>query len=274
MSNQYKTTGHPGNEFKIAVLIIIGLFVWPVNAYAAQPDAAQYKDTLALASTTLIHNIPNRTDNIILACGMINETVIMPGATFSFNQTVGMRTEARGYKLAPSFSNGQIEDSIGGGICQVASTLYYACLLSDLEIVSRTNHSMFADYIEKPGFDAAVSWGAIDFKFRNNTNNPIKIFAWVEDTMVFVELAGAKTNDHAVSIESKILSTMPFQTIYRENRNLAPGRTKVIQDPHTGYMVETYRVIKDANGNVIKRTLEAKSYYVKTDEIIEYNYQD
>ena len=258
---------------KIAVLLSISFFVRPVNVYGTQPETVQFTDTLAQAST-LLYDIPNRTDNIILACGIINETVIMPGVTFSFNQAVGIRTKDRGYKPAPSFTNGQTEDIIGGGICQVSSTLYHACLLSDLEIVSRTNHSMFTDYTEKPGFDATVSWGTIDFQFRNNTNNPIKILAWVEDTVVFVEIAGTKVNDHTVFIESKILSTTPFQTIYRENHNLAPGRTKVVQDPHTGYVVETYRVIKDASGNIIKRTLEAKSNYIKTDEIIEYNYQD
>ena len=153
----------------------------------------------------------------------------------------------------------------------MSSTLYHACLLSNLEIVSRTNHSMFADYIETPGLDAAVSWDLIDYKFKNNTENPIIIFAWVEDTVVFVEIAGTKMNGNTVSMESKIVSATPYRTIFKENHDLAPGQTSVIQDPHTGYVVETYRVIKDTMGNVVNRTLEALSIYNKTDEIIEHN---
>ena len=281
-------------------LLVIGLFIWPnikantyVNTYkeityanmdpdsmanmageeAEQDPENDYKDTLAQTSTPILYNIPNRTDNIILTCKMINETILMPGAIFSFNQAVGIRTEARGFKPAPTFLRGQVVDSVGGGICQVSSTLYNACLLSNLEIVARTNHSMFADYVEKPGFDATVSWDAIDYKFKNNTNCPIKIFAWVEGEIIYVKIMGTKMNDYTVVMESRILSTTPYQTIYKENPDLAPGQTVVVQDPHTGYVVETYRVIKDASGNVINQTLEAKSLYNKTDEIIECNPQ-
>ena len=280
-----------------ALLFIIGLFIRPnimgdeiyrgpvnknilIPLTKAQPEftaediqEASYNDILAEAGTPLLYDIPNRTDNIILACGFINETVVKPGAEFSFNQTVGIRTEDRGFKPAPSFLKGQVEDSIGGGICQVSSTLYNACLSSNLEILSRTNHSMFSDYIEKPGLDAAVSWNAIDYRFRNNTDNPIKIFAWVENTIVYVKIMGTKTNDYTVDMECKILSTTPYQTIYKDNPGLEPGQTNIVQDPHTGYVVETYRVIRDASGNVINRTLEATSMYKKTDEIIEHNPQ-
>jgi len=230
-----------------------------------------FNDILAQASTPLLSNIPNRTHNIILSCKMINGVIIMPGAIFSFNQAVGIRTEDRGFKPAPTFINGQVAESAGGGICQLASTLYNACLLSNLEIVSRTNHSMFADYFEKPGFDAAVSWGTIDYSFKNNTNDPIKIYAWVEDTVLFVEITGTKMGDYTVDMESRIISITPYETIYRKNIDLPQGQTKIIQDPHTGYVVETYRVLKDASGNIVNRTLEARSIYNKTDEIIEHN---
>jgi vancomycin resistance protein YoaR len=242
----------------------------PESAMEADPA---YTDILAQSSTSLFKNMPNRTDNILLACRLINQTVLMPGAAFSFNQTVGARTKEKGFKSAPTFLMGQVEDSIGGGICQVSSTLYYACLLADLEIVSRTNHSMYVDYFEEPGFDAAVSWGAIDFEFRNNTNNAIKIYSWVKDTTLYVRIAGTKINNNTVVMESKTLSTTPYKTLYRDNPHLPPGRKKVVQESHTGFVVETYRVLKEANGNIINRKLEAKSIYNKSDEIIEFNFQ-
>lgn len=279
---------------KICVMAIFTLatgFVQPrigVNAYhgtyadkgvtymSVQPELTAeltqddlYKDILAEVSTPLNNNTPNRRGNIILTCEKINETVLMPRDTFSFNQIVGNRTEDLGFKPAPTFMDGKIVDSVGGGICQVSSTLYYACLLSDLEIAHREGHSMCPDYIEKPGLDATVSWGAIDYKFKNSTDNPIKILVWVEGTTVYVKLMGTKTNSNTVEMETEVLSTTPYETIYRDNPNLAPGETKVIQPHFTGYVCETYRVIKNESGNVISRTLESKNTYRKLDEIIE-----
>ena len=243
--------------------------LWKKAATTEAEQGTSYEDTLAQTSTPLLHDIPNRTDNIILTCRMINETALMPGATFSFNQVVGNRSEDRGFKPAPSFQSGRVVESVGGGICQVSSTLYYACLLSNLEIVSRTSHSMCPDYLEKPGLDATVSWGVIDYRFKNDTNNPIKIFAWVKGARVYVKIVGTKTSNNMVVMESKTLSTTPFQTIYKDNPSLAPGQTKVIQKPFIGSVVETYRVIMDASGNEISRTLETKNTYKKLDEIIE-----
>ena len=236
-----------------------------------EEQEALFKDVLAETDTPLLNNMnmPNRRNNIILACGAINETVVMPGCIFSFNQTVGKRTEERGYKSAPAYINGRVAESVGGGICQVASTLYYACLLSNFEIVERAYHSMTADYTEKPGVDATVYWGAIDYKFKNNTNSPVKIFAWVENITVCVKIMGVKTDNNTVFIESNTLSSTPFNTVYRENPNLAPGQTRVVQEPFTGSVVETYRVILDENGKVISRAFEAKSIYKKLDMIIE-----
>ena len=255
--------------FFVLFLTLCSTSVYSVSAgYGAEPHFS-YKDILAQTSTPLMNKMPNRTDNIILTCKMINETVVMPGDIFSFNQVVGNRTKERGFKLAPTFIGGRVAESIGGGICQVSSTLYYTCLLANLEIVSRTSHSMSPDYIEQPGFDATVCWGAVDYRFKNNTNNPIKILTWLEDARVHVKIVGTKMNSNIVVIESNILSTTPYQTIYRDNPNLALGQTKVVQPPFTGYVVETYRVIMDEKGEVISRTLEAKNIYKKLDKIIE-----
>ncbi|MCL2035672.1 MAG: VanW family protein [Oscillospiraceae bacterium] len=259
-------------QIYISLIIFFSLFcACAFAAPAAQVISDYHENTLARTSTPLLSDIPNRTGNIVLACGMINKTVLMPGDIFSFNQIVGNRTEARGFKAAPTFVNGRVEDSVGGGICQVSSTLYYACLLSNLEIVYRAAHSMCPDYIESPGLDATVSWGSLDYKFKNNTDNPIKIFARVEDNEVYVEISGTKADNNTVVIESEILSITPFQTIYRDNPGLGPGEEKVVQPPFTGYVSETYRVIMSEDGNIISRTLETKNTYRKLDKIIERN---
>lgn len=97
----------------------------------------------------------------------------MPGETFSYNQVVGQRTKAAGFKEAPAYLNGKVVQEYGGGICQVSSTLYNAVLYANLEITERTNHGFKPSYV-KPGLDATVSWGGPDFKFTNNRNYPIK----------------------------------------------------------------------------------------------------
>jgi len=128
---------------------------------------------------------------------------------------------------------------------------------------------MCPDYLEMPGLDATISWGAIDYRFKNNTGSPVKIFAWMEDEWVNVKILGTKTDSNTVVMESKILSTTPSETIFRDNHDLTPGETRVVQPSFTGYVVETYRVVMDENGQELSRKLEAKNTYQKLDKIIE-----
>ncbi|MDQ2730576.1 MAG: VanW family protein [Armatimonadota bacterium] len=115
-----------------------------------------------------------RSHNLHLAADAIDGTMIMPGQVFSYNETVGRRTSRKGYQPAPIFLNGTVVDDTGGGVCQVATTLYNAALLANCRIVERNHHSMKTSYIQ-PGRDATVSWGSLDFKFRNSHDYPILI---------------------------------------------------------------------------------------------------
>ncbi len=125
--------------------------------------------------TTKYVNNPNRTNNLKLACAAIDGTILAPGETFSFNGTVGKRTEAKGYKPAPIFTGTDGHtDGIGGGICQVASTMFNASLWANFTIVERHQHSQRVAYCPL-GRDAAIYWGAYDYKFKNNTDYPILI---------------------------------------------------------------------------------------------------
>ena len=133
-----------------------------------------FPDLLSTFSTKYAASNKNRTTNLILASNKINGTVLMPGEVFSYNKVVGKRTIAAGYKEAPIYVSGRVEDGLGGGICQITSTLYNAVVFANLEIVERSNHQFVPSYVGASR-DATVVYGALDFKFKNNTDYTIII---------------------------------------------------------------------------------------------------
>lgn len=171
---------------------------------------AEYPDLLACYSSWY-EGTEERATNVRLAAEACNGVVLAPGETFSYNETLGERTEERGYKSAVQYAAGQITEGIGGGICQVSSTLYCAALYADLEITNRVNHSRRVEYVPC-GMDAAVSWGTLDFCFRNNTEYPIKIEAEYKDDTVFIRLLGTKTFDHSVVISVEKIDDLHYKT--------------------------------------------------------------
>ena len=152
-----------------------------------------FPDLLADYSTRYVSNW-NRTNNLILATNKINGTVLMPGETFSYNKVVGARTIAAGYRDAPIYVSGKVVDGVGGGICQVATTLYNSAVYSNLEIVQRTNHQFVPSYAPASR-DATVVYGAIDFQFKNNRNYPIKIVGSVANGICNFKIFGLKQDD-------------------------------------------------------------------------------
>lgn len=196
-----------------------------------------FPDRLANFSTYYPASNYNRTTNLILASNKINGTVLMPGETFSYNQVVGERSIAAGYKEAPIYVNGKVEDGLGGGICQIATTLYNAVVYADLEIVERENHQFVPSYVGA-GRDATVVYGAIDFKFKNNRDYPIKIICSVGGGVANFQILGLRTdNDREIEIYSRITS----QTANSTNS-------------------ETYKIIKK-DGEVVDRVLLSRDYY-------------
>ena len=174
-----------------------------------------FPDLLSEFSTKYAASNRNRTTNLILAANKINGTVLMPGETFSYNKVVGERTIAAGYKEAPIYVDGRVEDGLGGGICQITSTLYNAVLYANLEIVERSNHQFVPSYVNASR-DATVVYGAIDFKFKNNRNYPIKINCTVENGIANFKIYGLRTaDDYEVEISSKIIRTTST-SIYSE----------------------------------------------------------
>ena len=213
----------------------------------------------------------NRNTNLALACAAINDVVLLPGEEFSYNNALGERTADAGYKPAGTYVNGLTVDTIGGGICQVSSTLYYCTLLADLEIIERWPHGFISNYTD-PGMDASVNWPNADLHFSNNTGYPIKIVAYRADGNVTVKILGTETKDYFVEMHYKIVSTEPYETVYEEyppnnEKNYHDGQ--VLVTPYTGYKVLSYKhKYSKADGSLISADLESTNEYKRRDLVV------
>ena len=213
----------------------------------------------------------NRNTNLALACAAINDVVLLPGEEFSYNNALGERTADAGYKPAGTYVNGLTVDTIGGGICQVSSTLYYCTLLADLEIIERWPHGFISNYTD-PGMDASVNWPNADLHFSNNTGYPIKIVAYRADGNVTVKILGTETKDYYVEMHYKIVSTEPYETVYEEyppnnEKNYHDGQ--VLVTPYTGYKVLSYKhKYSKADGSLISADLESTNEYKRRDLVV------
>ena len=213
----------------------------------------------------------NRNTNLALACAAINGVILLPGEEFSYNDTLGERTASAGYKPAGTYVNGLTVDTIGGGICQVSSTLYYCTLLADLKIIERWPHGYISNYTD-PGMDASVTWPSADLHFANNTGYPIKIEAYRANGNVTVRLLGTETKDYYVEMHYTIVSQDPYQTVYEE---YPPDNEKkyhdgqVLVSPYTGYKVLAYKhKYSKADGSLISSALESTNEYKRRDLVV------
>lgn len=210
----------------------------------------------------------NRSTNIKLASEKINGTILMPGETFSYNKIVGERTIKAGYKEASVYMSGKVVDGIGGGICQVSSTLYNAALEANLEIVSRKNHYFITSYVSASR-DATVAYGTIDFQFKNSRTYPIKIECTSQNGICQIKIYGIKEEtEYEVVIEDKITEIIPYTTKYIETSSLEKGTENEIQKGVNGYKSEAYRILK-LNGQIVSKTLLSKDSYNPLQQIIE-----
>lgn len=192
-----------------------------------------------------VHNIKN-------ACSKINQKLILPGEELSLDKTLGDRTEQNGYRRATVIVNNELVEGLGGGICQVATTVYNAVLLSGLEVLERRNHSLAPSYVE-PGRDATISQGYIDFRFRNNTDYSILIEAEASGNSVRVTIWGREPDVKTMArIRTKIIEIIEPEGVEKvTDSSLKAGETIVVHEAKPGYKVEVYRDILDASGKVI-----------------------
>ena len=229
-----------------------------------------FKDVLASADT-IYYLDPPRTNNLVLACQAINNYIVMPGESFSFNEVLGERTAEKGYQPAGAYADGETVEQLGGGICQVASTLYYCALHADLYILEREEHMFTADYLPL-GMDATVNWGTLDFRFRNDTDYPIRIEANADDSYVTVTLRGTDDKSYYVEMDYVILEEYQWETVERlmeEDNEDGYEDGDVIYNGWMGYSVDTYKYKYDKETDeFISRTLESHSEYSKRDKTI------
>lgn len=226
-----------------------------------------FNSTLSSYSTTYSTKAANRSSNIVLAASKINGKVLKPGETFSYNETIGDTTIANGYKVAPVFENGKTSEGVGGGICQVSSTLYSAVLYADLKVVERRNHSLTVAYVPK-GQDATVSYGSIDFKFSNNTDYPLKISAATGGGTVTVSLIGTKReNERTVNLKHNIISTTQPTNHETQDPNMPSGTKKVTSAGKTGYVVDTIKTVSENGVEVSSSRITRSTYKMVPTEV-------
>ncbi len=217
--------------------------------------------------TTYVSGTNARISNVKRAADTIDGIILLPGQDFSYNESVGERTAARGYQKAPAYSDGKTVQELGGGVCQVSSTLYKAVVLANLEVTEHHNHTYESAYIGL-GMDATVSWDGPDLRFKNNSTYPVKIVAKYDSGALTCKIKGAKLDDYEVQFVADILKTIPYSTKYEDDKDLKEGKTKVIESGHNGYVVQTYRVIVDSNGKQISKEEEDKCTYSKKDALV------
>lgn len=238
----------------------ISLKVTKPNVTTNKLGNEAFPDLLGTFSTKYdASNLP-RSKNLSLAAGKINGTVVMPGEIFSYNKVVGERTIAAGYQEAKVYENGKVVDGLGGGICQISSTLYNAVVFANLDIVSRRNHQFLTSYVRE-GRDATVVYGSTDFKFKNTRNYPIKLVCSVKNGIAKISVYGIKEEvEYQVEIRTNVVSTIPYTTKYTEDPTMEEGKEVVKQKGMNGCKSEAYKVLI-LNGQVISKTLLSKDTY-------------
>lgn len=212
---------------------------------------------LAKQTTNYYHAIPSQAKNIELSAKRLNGTVIQPGAIFSYYKVVGPYSEANGYGLGRGFYGDRIVPSIGGGVCQGASTLYATILRTGLHVVERHQHGLMVPYLP-PGEDATVSSDYLNFKFQNTRTTPVLITARAENRHFTIALWGATPGPH-ITVRHKILARYPYRTVTHYNAKLAPGTEKVIAPGQDGVKVDSWLEIQTKKG-VVKQPLGIDTY--------------
>ncbi len=226
-----------------------------------------FNKTLGKYTTNFSTSSANRAYNVSLAAESINNKILMPGEEFSYNNTIGNPNAERGYKIAGIYENGKTSEGVGGGICQVSSTLYSAVLYADLEIVERHNHSLTVSYVPN-GQDATVSYGVIDFRFKNNTEYPVKINSVTSNRNLTISIIGtAYEPERTVKIShSQISSTPPVDNETVDN-TLPAGTRKVVSKGKTGYVVDTFKTVYENGVEISSKKITRSSYRMVPNEV-------
>lgn len=228
-----------------------------------------YKDKLGSCTSDFSNSDANRASNVKLAAKMLNGTIVMPGETFSFNKTMGdCGLASRGFKSAAVFKNGKVVKEIGGGVCQLSSSLYVATLYANLGIVARSQHALPVGYVPV-SLDATVYYPYTDFKFKNTRNYPIKISATTTtNRRLVVTIYGTKEDiEYDVKLTSWVTEWVSPKVQKQNDSSILEGKTKTIQKGAKGYKSVAYKTVS-LKGKVISKTLLSSDSYGATPTII------
>ncbi len=244
----------------------INIDVKKIRPRITERNLNDIKDLVGESVTRFNSQDKGRTENIKIAANVINGTILMPGEEFSFNDSTGPRSAEAGYKEASVIVDGEFTTGIGGGVCQVSTTLYQAVLKSDVEITSRRNHGLPVGYVPM-GQDATIAYGYIDFKFINNKEFPIYIESFVKGGELHIKLYSKKADNIHIDLESEILEVIEPKMQIKKDENMHLSERKVSKNGKRGYRVATYKVYLQ-EGQEVRRKLISKDYYPPRDGLI------
>ena len=235
--------------------VIIPLTVTQPEITEAQLRALLFRDVLGVQMTSYAGSTAERINNIRLAAAKLDGVILLPGEAFSYNDTVGQRSYEAGFRVAKAYSDGQEVDELGGGICQVSSTLYGAALYARMKILTRQNHYFKVGYLDY-GLDATVSWRQPDFRFRNDRELPVKLAAYLneDDATLVVEIWGTDFDGITVRLRHT------EEDVFDEE----------LPDVLIGKSIQTYGDLYDAEGNYIRTVHENSGIYYFHDEDIDW----
>jgi len=233
-----------------------------------EEELAQVTDLLGSFSTDFSTSGAGRAKNVTNGCSKINGTILYPGDSFDMAKTVSPFTQENGYELAGAYQNGTTVESFGGGICQVATTLYNAVIRAELEITMRFNHSMLVSYVQ-PSMDAAIAGDYKDLRFKNNLDAPVYIEGYCSGGVIYFNVYGKETRpaNREISFESETVSTTDPETKFNLDSSLAIGYWSVDQSAHTGCVAQLWKIVK-VDGEQQSRDLFNKSNYQASPKII------
>lgn len=234
----------------VAVLPSQAPVVAEVAPGQAEAQAMRLPYLLAVRTTNFYHASPSQAENIALVARRLNGVVVQPGQVFSYYRVVGPYTAENGYGWGRAFVGDRIVPSIGGGVCQGASTLYAAVLLTGMKVVERHPHGLMVPYLP-PGEDATVSSDYLNFRFQNTFSTPVLIAAKTEGRHLTVALWGGQKGPQ-ITVKHEILERYPFRTIVKVNPQLKPGEERVLAPGQEGVKAKTWLEIQTPEGTVIK----------------------
>ncbi|MEL5865158.1 VanW family protein [Clostridium cochlearium] len=261
INNKFKNLQDPNSIIEIKV---------KVDNYDPKINDETLKKINSLVSsfsTTYKNSSEERKSNIRLATSSINGTLLLPGDTFSFNKIVGNPTIERGYKKSNIIVNNKVEEGIGGGLCQVSTTLYNSIIRINIKSVERKNHSIIPSYVE-PGLDATVSYGSIDYKFKNTLSYPIYIEGIANNEKITFNIySNSSLNKIKYDLVSEIHNKIPFKTVYEEDPSLPLNSQKVLQSGSFGCTANVF-LVSYKDGKKISKELIYKDIYNPGNKIV------